>query len=67
VNKPASVHHCSPLRVRLDCGVEVAGPGDGGMLDDELEGASPLMISWIDASRASTRCDICITIHMMYE
>jgi hypothetical protein len=45
----------------------VAGPGDGGMLDDELEGASPLMISWIDASRASTRCDICTTIHMIFE
>lgn len=53
--------HCSPFRVRFGWGVKV-GPGDGGMLGAELEeGASPLMISWIEASSASTRCDICTT------
>lgn len=53
--------HCNPLRARLDCKVVGVVLGDDGMLDAELEGASPLMISWIDASSASTRCDICIT------
>ena len=32
------------------------------MLGAEPEGASPLMISWIEASSASTRCDICTTV-----
>ena len=45
LNNPLLGYHCSPLRVRLDCRVEVVGPGDGGMLDAELEDASPLMIS----------------------
>ena len=54
--------HCSPLRVRFGWGVEAERPGDGGMLGAELEGASPLMISWIEASSASTRCDICTTM-----
>jgi len=51
--------YCSPLRVRFGWGVETETPGDGGILDAEPEGASPLMISWIEASSASTRCDIC--------
>ena len=54
--------HCNPLRVRLDdCKVVGVVLGDDGILDVELEGASPLIISWIDASSASTRFDICIT------
>jgi hypothetical protein len=56
-------HHCSPLRVRFGRGVETETPGDGGMLGVEPEGASPLMISCIEASSASTRCDICTTVH----
>jgi hypothetical protein len=47
--------------VRLDCKVVGVVLGDDGILDVELEGASPLIISWIEASSASTRCDICIT------
>ena len=53
--------HCNPLRVRLGCRFVGVVLGDDGILDVELEGASPLIISWIDASSASTRCDICIT------
>jgi hypothetical protein len=53
--------YCNPLRVRLDCKVVGVVLGDDGILDVELEGASPLIISWIDPSSASTRCDICIT------
>jgi hypothetical protein len=53
--------HCNPFRVRLDCKVVGVVLGDDGILDVELGGASPLIISWIDASSASTRCDICIT------
>jgi hypothetical protein len=56
-------HHCSPFRVRLGRGVETETPGDGGMLGTEPVGASPLMISCIEASSASTRCDICTTVH----
>jgi hypothetical protein len=38
--------HCNPLRARLDC-CKVVGVvlGDDGILDVELEGASPLIIS----------------------
>ena len=57
--------HCNPLRVRLGCKVVGVVLGDDGILDAELEGASPLMISWIDASSASTRCDICITARII--
>lgn len=58
-------NHCNPLRVRLGCKVVGVVLGDDGILDVELEGASPLIISWIDASSASTRCDICITACIM--
>jgi len=51
-----------PLHLRFDWGVDAERRGDGGMLGAELEGASPLMISWIEASSASTRCDICTTV-----
>jgi hypothetical protein len=62
MNHPAPLTgHCNPLRVRLDCKVVGVVLGDDGILDVELEGGSPLIMSWIDASSASTRCDICTT------
>lgn len=59
--------HCNPVRVRLDCKVVGVVLGDDGILGVELEGASLLIISWIDASSASTRCDICIMRSMICE
>ena len=60
-NNASLTDHCNPLRVRFDCKAVGVVPGDDGILGVELEGASPLIISWIDPSSASTRCDICIT------
>lgn len=48
-----------PLRLMPD-GVAV-GNGDWGTLGVPLEDISPLIMSWIEASRASTREDICPT------
>ena len=58
-----------PLPVRRGCGAPVkelmdadcAIPGDEGVLLLGRMGPSPLMMSCIDASRASTRSDICRT------
>jgi hypothetical protein len=61
IQNASLMDHCNPLRVRLDCKVVGVVLGDDEILGVELEGASPLIISWIDASSASTRCDICIT------
>jgi hypothetical protein len=62
--------HCPPVQeIESICrchrlSENVVGTGDGGTLPELTDTAvSPLlMMSWIDASSASTRSDICVTV-----